>query len=187
MSTLQTFKNKLFSGEAFYYQQLSFLSYKTYLLSALFVTGNILTPYLLHHFHIGGAVAGKVFLPLYFFVLIGTYKYGWKVGLITAIFSPLVSFSLIQMPAFPILPFVIMKGTFLAILGWFFIKKTGKLSFLNLFSIIVSYQLLGSIVIFLFTGNSNLVLADFIIGYPGLLIQLMGGYFFLKLINGYGK
>ena len=57
---------------------------KTYLAVALFVAGNILLPQLCHLVPQGGIR----WLPIYFFTLVGAYKYGWKVGLLTAIVSP---------------------------------------------------------------------------------------------------
>jgi hypothetical protein len=43
-----------------------------YIFSFVFVAGNLALPYLAHQFRLGG----PMFLPIYFFVLIGAYKYG---------------------------------------------------------------------------------------------------------------
>ena len=56
---------------------------KTYLFVFLFVAGNIILPQLCHLIPDGG----KMFLPIYFFTLIASYKYGVKVGLMTAVLS----------------------------------------------------------------------------------------------------
>ena len=53
---------------------------KTYWVALLFVLGNVLFPQLCHLFNLGG----PTWLPIYFFTLIGAYKYGWQVGLLTA-------------------------------------------------------------------------------------------------------
>ena len=55
---------------------------KTYLFSSLFILGNILLPQICHLIPQGGLI----FLPIYFFTLIGAYRYGLIVGLFTAIF-----------------------------------------------------------------------------------------------------
>jgi hypothetical protein len=47
---------------------------KTYLAAALFVAGNIALPQLCHTVHLGG----PTWLPIYFFTLVGAYKYGWR-------------------------------------------------------------------------------------------------------------
>ena len=71
----------------FLYLNFGLAEYKTYILSLVLIAGSLLFPYILHHFYL----AGEIFLPIYFFVLIGAYKFGWKVGAIAAIFSPLLS------------------------------------------------------------------------------------------------
>ena len=68
---------------------------KTYIAAALFIVGNILLPQLCHLVPQGG----MVMLPIYFFTLVGAYKYGWKVGLLTALLSPLCNHLLFGMPA----------------------------------------------------------------------------------------
>jgi len=157
--------------------------YKTYLLSLVLVAGSIVFPYILHHFHL----AGQVFLPIYFFVLIGAYKFGWKVGAITGIFSPLVSFALTGMPMPMILPFVIIKGILLTLTASFFVRANGKLSILTLLLIVLSYQVSGFLIVYLFTHNLASATADLVLGYPGLLFEIIGGYVLLKFISGYGR
>lgn len=60
---------------------------KTYLAAALFVAGNIVLPQICHLVPQGGLR----WLPIYFFTLVGAYKYGWRVGLLTAVLSPAVN------------------------------------------------------------------------------------------------
>ena len=73
---MQTTTAKLYS--------LEYNNARTYGFSALFIAGNILLPQLCHTIHLGG----PMLLPIYFFTLIGAYKYGWRVGLLTAVLSP---------------------------------------------------------------------------------------------------
>lgn len=84
---MRTTTVKLYSLE---YNQL-----RTYLAVTLFVAGNIILPQLCHLVPQGGIR----WLPIYFFTLVGAYKYGWKVGLLTALVSPLVNSALFGMPA----------------------------------------------------------------------------------------
>ena len=65
---------------------LPFGNVKTYLFALLFVAGNIALPQLCHLVPAGG----PTLLPIYFFTLIAAYKYGFKVGLLTALLSPLL-------------------------------------------------------------------------------------------------
>ena len=65
---MQTTTAKLYS--------LEYNNARTYGFSALFIAGNILLPQLCHTIHLGG----PMLLPIYFFTLIGAYKYGWRVA-----------------------------------------------------------------------------------------------------------
>ena len=55
--------------------ELNYRELKTYLMAALFVAGNIALPQLCHLMPQGGLI----FLPIYFFTLVGAYKYGLAV------------------------------------------------------------------------------------------------------------
>jgi hypothetical protein len=165
----------------FTYLDFGLTEYRTYFLSSALIIGSVLLPHAFHQFHL----AGQVFLPIYFFVLIGAYKFGYKVGVITGIFSPLISFFLTGMPMLMILPFVIVKGIILGLIAGFFVTKFRKLSMLSLFLVVISYQSIGFLIVYLFTHNLNLSTTDLILGYPGLILQVVGGYTLLRLIGGY--
>ena len=47
---------------------------RTYWLAVLFAVGNIVLPQLFHLVPQGGVT----WLPIYFFTLVGAYKYGWR-------------------------------------------------------------------------------------------------------------
>ncbi len=170
-----------FPGQQFVCLNFSLAEYKTYLLSLLFAVSGVVTPYLFHHFNL----AGQIFLPIYFFVLIGAYKFGWRVGMITAISAPLLSFGLSGMPVISILPLVIIKGCLLASIAGFTASQLGKLSVLSIFSAVFSYQLLGFAIVYLFTHDINLALMDLRMGYPGLILQVIGGFALLTNISKY--
>ena len=78
---------------------------KTYFAAALFILGNLALPQLCHLIPQGGLTL----LPIYFFTLIAAYKYGWKVGLLTAVFSPVLNHLLFGMPAAGVLPAILLK------------------------------------------------------------------------------
>ena len=79
---------------------LNYGNVRTYLAASLFIVGNILFPQFFHLIPQGGIT----WLPIYFFTLIGAYKYGWKVGLLTAVLSPIINSSLFGMPMPVVLP-----------------------------------------------------------------------------------
>lgn len=76
------------------FYSLNYNDVKTYWAALLFIVGNILFPQLFHLMPQGGII----WLPIYFFTLIGAYKYGWKVGLLTAILSPIINSLFFDMP-----------------------------------------------------------------------------------------
>ena len=84
---------------------------KTYVTALLFVAGNIVLPQLFHLVPQGGVT----WLPIYFFTLVGAYKYGWKAGLLTAVLSPLLNSWWFGMPAPAVLPAILLKSVLLAV------------------------------------------------------------------------
>lgn len=89
---------------------LSFDNVKTYFFALLFVAGNVALPQLCHLVPAGG----PTLLPIYFFTLIAAYKYGFRVGLLTAILSPVINHLLFAMPAATVLPAILIKSGLLA-------------------------------------------------------------------------
>lgn len=151
---------------------------KTYLFAAIFVAGNLLLPQLVHLIPNGGLI----FLPIYFFTLIAAYKYSIHVGLLTAILSPLVNSLLFGMPAMNMLPIILIKSVILAIAAAMVAKHFGKISFLGILLAILVYQVIGTGIEWAMTQNFFIAIQDFRIGLPGMVIQLVGGYFVLKAI-----
>jgi len=149
----------------------------------LFVGGNLFFPWLVHKYPLGG----PKFLPIYFFVLIGAYKFGWKVGLLTAILSPLANYFLTGMPPASMLATIFVKGTAMALIASMIANKTKKLSFANLAIIITGYQGIGMVFEGIYTQSIQKAFQDVIIGYPGLLIQFLLGYLILWFLKDYGK
>lgn len=152
---------------------------KTYWMALIFVAGNILLPQLCHLVPQGGAT----WLPIYFFTLVGAYKYGWRVGLLTAIASPLVNSLLFGMPAVAVLPAILMKSTLLAITAGLMAQRSQKVTLLSLLGVILAYQVLGTMGEWALTGNLYLALQDFRMGLPGMTLQLFGGYLVLNIIR----
>ena len=148
----------------------------TYRIAALFVIGNIALPQLCHLVPSGG----PMLLPIYFFTLVAAYKYGWKVGLLTAVASPLVNSALFAMPAPAVLPAILTKSLLLAAAAGFAARKFRRVSLLLLLGVVLFYQVIGSATEWALTGSLTAALQDFRIGIPGMLLQSLGGYFFIK-------
>ena len=158
---------------------LGFSEVKTYLFAALFVAGNILLPQLCHLVPNGG----HIFLPIYFFTLIASYKYGMKVGLLTAVLSPAVNSLLFGMPAAAAVSGIMIKSIFLAVSAAWVAEKTNKVSLWTILAVVLSYQFFGTMVEWLMEGSLIAAATDFRMGIPGMLIQLFGGWFLIKKLN----
>ena len=158
---------------------LDFDEVKTYLFAILFVAGNIVLPQLCHLIPNGGLI----FLPIYFFTLVASYKYGMKVGLMTAILSPIVNSLLFGMPHAAVVPSILIKSIFLAISAAWVAEKTQKVSLWTILLVVLAYQVFGCLVEWLIEGSFMAGFNDFRIGIPGLLIQWIGGYLFVKYIK----
>ena len=151
---------------------------KTYLFATVFVIGNLLLPQLAHLVPQGGLIL----LPIYFFTLIAAYKYGIHVGLLTAVLSPLANNLLFGMPPSAMLPAIIIKSVILAVAAAAAAKHFGKVSFLGILLAILAYQVVGTGIEWAMTQNFFTAVQDFRIGLPGMLIQLVAGYFVLKAL-----
>lgn len=156
---------------------LPFAAMKTYLVALLFVVGNVLLPQLCHLLPKGG----MIFLPIYFFTLIGAYKFGWRVGVLTALFSPLVNSALFGMPAVALLPVILVKSVLLALFAaWVASRLHARNLLLQLLLVVISYQLLGGLFEWAWTGSIASALQDWRLGIPGMCLQVIGGYLFVK-------
>lgn|SRR5690554_3081671 len=157
---------------------LSLNNTNTYLIATVFIVGNLLLPQLAHLVPQGGFI----FLPIYFFTLIAAYKYGIHVGLLTAILSPLANNLIFGMPPAAVLPAIIIKSAILAVAAATAAKHFGKVSLLGILLAIITYQVIGTSIEWAMTQNFMAAVQDFRIGVPGMLIQLIGGYFVLKAL-----
>ena len=149
---------------------------RTYLLAMLFVAGNIILPQLCHLIPQGGLML----LPIYFFTLIAAYKYGLRVGLLTAVLSPLVNSALFGMPPAASLPIIMIKGVLLACAAAWTANRSKEASLLALIAVVLGYQLVGGLVEWAMTGSLASALQDWKLGWPGMLLQAIGGWFVLN-------
>ena len=161
---------KLYSLE---YNQL-----RTYWAVTLFVAGNMILPQLCHLVPQGGIR----WLPIYLFTLVGAYKYGWKVGLLTALVSPLVNSALFGMPAVAVLPAVLLKSVLLAVAAGYAATRFRKASLVLLVGVVLFYQIVGTLGEWMLEGSFYVALQDFRIGLPGMLMQVLGGWLFINHI-----
>lgn len=159
-------------------QSLGVREAKTYLMAAIFIAGNIVLPQLCHLFPQGGLIL----LPIYFFTLIAAYRYGIAVGLLTALGSPLANSLLFGMPPAAMVPIILVKGTLLALAASFAGSRARRASILAVAAVVVAYQALGTAAEWLMSGSAAQALQDIRLGYPGMLLQIVGGYLALRYL-----
>lgn len=155
---------------------LSLREAKSYLIVAAFTAGNIILPQICHLIPQGGLI----WLPIYFFTLVGAYKYGWQVGLFTAIASPLINNLLFGMPGHEMVPIILIKSVLLAVAAGLMARYTKQISILNILAVVLAYQLLGGMVEWAMTGSLTAALQDIRLGLPGIIFQVVGGYMVIR-------
>jgi hypothetical protein len=171
----------MFSATFFYAVRPQWSDLRTYLFIWLFIAGNLVLPQLCHLIPSGG----QMFLPIYFFTLIASYKFGIRVGLVTAILSPVLNAVLFGMPPLAVLPAILIKSVFLSLIAAYISTTFKKLSVFHLLFVVIAYQIYGSVIEWLLTESFAAATADLSKGIPGMLIQVFAGWFLLKKLALY--
>jgi hypothetical protein len=151
---------------------------RTYMFALLFIVGNIALPQLCHLFPQGGLIL----LPIYFFTLIAAYKFGFRVGLLTSVLSPLVNSVLFGMPPAAALPIIMIKGVLLVGAAAWMANRSKGASLLALIGVVLGYQLVGGLIEWAMTGEIAKALQDWKLGWPGMLLQAVGGWLVINYL-----
>lgn len=155
---------------------LSYSDSRTYLWATVFVACNVALPQLFHLIPQGGIM----FAPLSLVILAAAYKLGWRVALLCAVASPLVNHLLTGMPAQGVMTLMMLKLVLLALLGGTAAqvvcrrRLNGWMQLAVLVGVVLTAELAGAAAEWLLTGGVAATVADFTIGWPGLLLQVMG-------------
>lgn len=152
---------------------------KTYLWAAVFVACNLVLPQLFHLIPQGGVI----FSPLSLVILAGAYKFGWKTGLLAALASPLVNHAITGMPAWEVMPVMTLKLAVLALVAGFAAQRFKTVSLPLLIGVVLVSLAIGCLGEFILTGGIAATIADFTIGWPGLLLQVFGAWLILKYVK----
>lgn len=157
---------------------LSLRNAQSWTLASLFVLGNIALPQLCHLVPQGGLIL----LPIYFFTLVAAYKYGFGVGVVTAVLSPVINSLLFGMPAAAMLPIILVKSLLLAGGAALVARRMGRVTVLALVAVVLGYQVVGSLAEWAMTGSLTAAMQDFRLGLPGMALQVVGGYAVIKYL-----
>ena len=151
---------------------------KTYLWAAVFVACNMVLPQLFHLIPQGGVI----FSPLSLVILAGAYKFGWKTGLLAAVLSPVVNHFAFGMPQWSVLQVMTLKLAVLAIVAGLTAQHFKTVSLPLIIGVVLVSMAIGCLGEFLLTGGIDATIADFTIGWPGLLLQVFGAWLILKYL-----
>jgi len=152
---------------------------KTYMWAAIFVVCNLVLPLVFHLIPQGGVI----FSPLSLVILAGAYKFGWKTGLLAALLSPLVNHTLTSMPAWDVLPVMTIKLGVLALVAGLMAQRFKTVNLLLLIVVVLTSKAIEGLGELAITGGVTTTIADFAIGWPGLLMQIFGTWLILKYIH----
>ena len=152
---------------------------KTYLWATVFVACNLILPQVFHLIPQGGVI----FSPLSLVILAGAYKFGWKTGLLAALASPLVNHLITGMPAWEVMPVMTLKLAVLALVAGLAAQRFKTVSLPLLIGVILASKAIGCLGEFILTGGIAATIADFTIGWPGLLLQVFGAWLILKYVK----
>lgn len=151
---------------------------RTYLWATVFVACNIVLPQLFHLIPQGGIM----FAPLSLVILAGAYKFGWKVGLLAAVASPLVNHLLTGLPAWGVLQVMTLKLIILALVAGLTAQYFKKVTLPLIIGVVLAAEVLGGLGELALTGGIAATVQDFTIGWPGLLLQVVGTYLICKYL-----
>ncbi|MBP5798725.1 MAG: ECF transporter S component [Prevotella sp.] len=150
---------------------------KTYLWATVFVACNLVLPQVFHLIPQGGIV----FAPLSLVILAGSYKFGWKTGLLAALLSPLVNHALTGMPAWEVMPVMTLKLATLAVVAGLTAQHFKAVTLPLLIGVVLVSEAIGALGELALTGGIAATIADFTIGWPGLILQVIGTWLILNI------
>jgi len=107
------------------------------------------------------------FVAYLFLYTDAAYKFGFRVGLLTALLSPVINHLLFGMPAAAALPVLLIKSGLLAGAAAFAARYTKKISLVALLGVILAYQVIGTAFEWAICGNFFLACTRFPYRYSG--------------------
>ena len=168
MNTLQ-----MSAHELVFPRILKFSDFRLYTYVSLLVVLDVAIPWLCHIIH---PLAGPLFLPMFFFVLLAGILFGWRAGLLVGLLTPLVSYGLSGMPLPEVLPRIITEAAFYGLTAGL-LRGHFKLGlFASLFGAIIIGRLAAFAQMSLILGGSHSAVMAWQaanLGWPGIALQLL--------------
>ena len=80
------------------------------------------------------------------------------------------------------LPAILLKSVLLAVVAGFASSRFQRISLPILFAVVMAYQIVGTLGEWAVSDNFFSAVQDFRIGLPGMALQMIGGYLFIKYV-----
>ena len=161
------------AGELFFPRILKFSDLRLYTYVSLFVVLDVAIPWLCHIIH---PLAGPMFLPMFFFVLLAGILFGWRAGVLVGLLTPLVSYGISGMPLPQVLPRIITEAAFYGLAAGL-LRGHFKLGVLaSLIGAIIIGRLAALAEMALILGGSHSAIMAWQaakLGWPGIALQLL--------------
>ena len=87
------------------------------------------------------------------------------------------------MPAASMLPIILTKSVLLALAAAFIASKVHRVALWAVALAVLAYQGIGMMAEWGMTGSLTAALQDIRLGWPGMLVQVFGGFAIIKLIK----
>jgi hypothetical protein len=86
------------------------------------------------------------------------------------------------MPAAAVLVPILAKSTILAVTAGYVASHSRKVTLSLIAAVVFAYQAVGGLFEWAWTGSVMAAMQDFRLGIPGMLLQIVGGYLFIKYL-----
>lgn len=161
---------------------LKFTEIRSYIFASVFVVLSVAAPWVFHQFHL----AGPTFLPMHIFVFVAGLLFGWRLGLMVGLLTPLASYAVSGMPGLQILPQIVVELSVYGLVAGILRERFNLRAVWSLLGAMIAGRLalgLGVLVIYLIAGRvysplgieANPFLAVWSAikqGGPGIIMQL---------------
>lgn len=146
--------------------------------SVVFTALAVATPWVFHQF----SLAGPIFLPMHFFVLIAGLLFGWRTGLVVGLATPLVSFFTSGMPPIPVLPQITIETAFYGLAAGLMREKFNLNIWLSLILALVIGRFAMGVAVFALKDINTFVHVWSVtkVGFWGIALQLI---FVVPVVN----
>jgi len=152
---------------------LRFTNLRLYAFVTLFVALDVAIPWFCHWIH---PLAGPVFLPMFFFVLLAGLLFGWRAGLLVGTLTPLISYGISGMPPLPLFPRIFAEAMFYGLAAGLLRERFKMNVFWSLVGAMIAGRFAGGLAVFIVYWSAASSLGSIWeaakLGWPGIVIQL---------------